>query len=243
MKFLLAFAAALSLPAHASAQGWRSYFMEPAVSKAVETCETTAPVDLAGTQGYSGSLNDGLCFVSIDKNTTGMIYRAYEFFGDGMLLVFNSYGAAEGPTMTSGLQFYFFPRTAALHLAMDPKAGTVSVVMADGGRATFDPASAQLSALDRGAVTVSPDLSRDARGGVTIADYRGLILEAGFHLGELPSSEPAGQSTFRSAEGQTCTVVNDEIFAYSGDDNHFKFDDAQLSAFLKKRCPALHVGF
>lgn len=245
MKLSPAFlAAALCLPSLASASGWRSYFKNSGAVKAAAACEALSPVVVGGTQGYSDALNASTCFVSIDPtNDGGMIYRAYTIFSDGLFMVFNSYGPAEGPTMTSARQYYFFPRARLPRLDVDAKAGTISVIMADGGRATFAPATAQIAQFDRGDVSVSPSLDRSVRGGVEISDYRGLLLDAGFRLGELPSGLPSGQSTFRSAQGQTCTVTNSEIFDESNGDSVFKFDDAALSKFLKTRCPALDVGF
>jgi hypothetical protein len=245
MKTPLALLAALlCLPLSASAQAWRSYFKTPSAVKAAAACETVAPFFVGATQVSADAVGNGLCYVSIDpQSETNLVYRDYAFFSDGMLMVFNSYGEGEGPSMTSARQFYFFPRARAPHLDADAAAGTIAVVLSDGGRATFDPKTAQISALDRGTVTVSPSLDPSARGGVEISGYRGLLLDAGFRQGELPSGLPNGQSTFHGAQGQTCTVTNSEIFAYSGSDNSFKFDDAGLSAFLKTRCPALPVGF
>ncbi len=246
MKSLLALIAVVPLlTTAASAQAWRSYFKASSPSKAAAAaCPAVAPQVIGGTQGYADTVQGAECFVSIDpENTMSMVYRDYAFFSDGMMMVFNSYGPQEGPTMTSAREYYFFPRSGLPLLKMDAKAGTVAVIMADGGRATFTAPTAQIAALDRGDVTVSPSLARSARGGVEITHYRGLLLDAGFRLGELPSGLPNGQSTFYTAAGQTCTVTNSEIFAYSGYDNSFKFNDAALSAFLKKRCPALPVGF
>ncbi|MGH2929113.1 MAG: hypothetical protein ACRDL8_12985, partial [Solirubrobacteraceae bacterium] len=237
----LLFAALLLLPSLASAQAWRSYFKEApaaaAAAPAATSCQRLAPVMIGGTQGYADVLDGGRCFVSIHPNAATMVYRDYALFDDGMLMVFSSYGEGEGPTMTSAREYYFFPRTGALRLEMNASAGTVSVAMMNGGRASFDPATAQLSALDRGTVTVSPRVDRDERGGVEISDYQGLMLDAGFRLGELPSGRPDADSTFRSAEGQLCTVKNRELFDYKGYDHQFKFDDAALSAWLKTRCP------
>ena len=61
------------------------------------------------------------------------------------------------------------------------------------------------------------------------------MLDTGFKLGASPATSPDGESVFRSAYGQLCTVTNRE--------HAFKFTDAALSARLKKRCPALHAGF
>jgi len=233
----------LGLSTAASAQAWRSYFKTTSAAKAAPACEVLAPVVVGGTQGYADALS-GKCFVSIHPTaTTNMVYRDYALFDEGLLMVFSSYGEGEGPDMTSAREFFFFPRTHALHLEMNAAAKTISVVMADGGRATFDPATAQISGLDRGSVTVSPRIDRSERGGVEISGYQGLLLDAGFRLGELPSGLPNGQSTFRSAQGQLCTVTNSEIFVYKDRDRALKYDDPGLSAFLKTRCPALHVGF
>ncbi|MDD5629589.1 MAG: hypothetical protein PHU21_11030, partial [Elusimicrobia bacterium] len=129
-------------------------------------------------------------------------------------------------------------------LAMDPAAGTVAVRMADGGRADFDPATAQVAGLERGAVTVSPKIDPAERGGVEIPRYSGLLLDAGFRMGESPSGLPNAGSTFRDSRGRTCTVKNRELFNYtSGGDHAFKFTDAQLSAWLKTACPGLSPGF
>jgi hypothetical protein len=241
MKALLA--SLLLLPAAASAQAWRSYVREPLAARAASSCEKRDPVVVGGTQGYADSLSGGKCFVSIHPMDASMVYRDYALFDDGMLMVFSSYGAGEGPDMTSAREYYFFPRSSPLKLEMDPAAGTVAAVMADGGRVTFDPATAQIAGLERGAVTVSPRVDRTERGGVEISGYRGLMLDAGFRLGELPSGRPDAQSTFRSAEGQLCVVKNSEIFVYKNGDHAFKFDDAALSAWLKTRCPGITPRF
>jgi hypothetical protein len=223
---------------------WCSYVRPLPAVKAAESCPASAPVVVGGTQGYSGSIGSGLCFTSIDPtDTAGMIYRSYAFFGDGLLMVFSSYGEGSSSKMTSAREFFFFPRRGAPELTMDPKAGTVSVRMGDGARADFAPASAQLSGLERGAVAVSPRIDPAERGGVEIPRYAGLMLDSGFRLGESPSGRPVETSTFRDAGGRTCTVKNGELFAYANGDHSFKFTDAQLSAWLRTACPDLNAGF
>lgn len=234
----------LLAPCAASAQAWRGYMKGGVSAKAADACPRIDPTVVGDTQGYADSLGSGKCFVSIHSMNAGMIYRDYALFGDGMLMVFNSYGEAEGPDMTSAREYYFFPRTGALALEMNAAAKTVTVRMPDGGRVSFDPATSQIASVDRGDVTVSPSLDRSARGGVEFTSYAGLMLDAGFRLGELPSGLPDGESTFRSAQGQLCRVKNREIFTYRGRGEHdFKFDDAGLSAFLLARCPGLNAGF
>ena len=247
MKSVLAAAAcAVLLAAPSSAQLWRGYFHEsPFSTRAASSCPQSQPVVIGGTQGYADSLGSGLCFVSIDPTeTSSMVYRSYAFFGDGLLMVFSSYGEGSSSKTTSAREFFFFPRRSAPELAMDPKAGTVSVRMSDGGRADIAPANAQLAGFERGAVTVSAKIDPAERGGVEITSYAGLMLDAGFRVGESPSGRPGATSTFRSAEGRTCAVKNSELFNYTSNGDHsFKFTDAQLSAWLATACPGLNAGF
>ncbi|MBI4061591.1 MAG: hypothetical protein HY403_09190 [Elusimicrobia bacterium] len=213
---------------------------------AAGACPRVDPAHVGGTQGYADGFDSGKCFVSIGPmSTNGLVYRAYGFFDDGLLLVFSSYGAGEDsdPDTTSAREFYFFPRTGALELSMDEAAGTVSVRLSDGGRAHIDPATAQIKALERGSVVVSPRVDPAERGGVEITSYAGLVLDAGFRMGESPSGRPDARSTFRDAHGHLCTVVNRELFVYEGGEHELKFTDPELSAWLKTRCPALSPGF
>ena len=241
MKALLA---ALLLASPASAQVWRSYAPARASALASVPCAEIKPVAIGGTQGYADALGSGICYVSIDpRDTPGLVYRSYVFFGDGLMMVFSSYGEGNSPSVTSAREFFFFPRRGAPELAMDEKAGTVSVRMSDGGRADFDPATAQLSGFERGSVAVSSKIDPANRGGVEIPRYAGLMLDAGFRQGESPSGRPAAESTFRDASGRTCTAKNSDLFAYAGGDHSFKFTDAQLSAWLRSACPDLDAGF
>lgn len=208
-------------------------------------CPRVPPSHVGGTQGYRDSLGSGECYVSIGPmSSEHLVYRQFGFY-DGLLMVFSSYGdGVDGRSnQTSAREFWFFPRRAAPELRMDPAAGTVSVLMADGGVATFDAATAQLSGLDRGSVSVSPRLDPAERGGVEVSSYAGLVMDGGFRIGESPTMKPEWSSTFRDAQGHLCAVKNREVFSYAGGDRAFKFDDASLSAFLRTRCPNLTPGF
>lgn len=236
MKTLLAAACAGHL--------WCAYVRPLPAVKTAQTCPRSAPVVIGGTQGYSDGIGSGLCFTSIDPtDTANMVYRSYALFGDGLLMVFNSYGEGPSSKMTAAREFFFFPRRGAPELTMDAKAGTVSVRMSDGARADFAPASAQLSGLERGSVRVASNVDPAGRGGVEIPNYAGLMLDAGFRLGESPSGLPNATSTFRDAYGKTCSVKNADLFAYANGDHSFKFTDAQLSAWLRTACPDLTAGF
>lgn len=243
MRISLALALlALPLSSFASLRKYHPAFSGLASSSA---CPRVNPVHIGGTQGYADALGSGKCFVSIDPiDTAGLVYRSYAFFGDGLMMVFSSYGDGEdNPNLTSAREFFFFPRRAALELTMDQAAGAVTVRLNDGGRVYFDPATAQIKALERGSVTVSPRVDPAERGGVEITGYSGLVLDAGFRMGESPSGRPNADSTFRDAQGRLCTVKNNELFAYANGEHELKFTDAQLSAWLKVRCPSLAPGF
>ncbi|MFC1679979.1 hypothetical protein ACFL2T_07205 [Elusimicrobiota bacterium] len=212
---------------------------------AASGCPHVDPVVAAGTQGYARGLRSGLCFVSIGPvDTAGLIYRNYGIFSDGMLMVFNSFGdGSDTSKYTGAREFYFFPRAGIPELSIDPGAPSVESTLADGGRLEFDPADAQVRAADRGSVLVAPTVDRGNSGGVEFPAYSGLMLDAGFRMGELPSGRPEAGSTFRDANGRTCTVKNKEVFAYAQGERQFRFDDAGLKAFLKGRCPLLSVYF
>jgi len=244
MRIALALALlVLPLSSFASLARYRPAFSATAATSA---CPRVDPSHVDNTQGYADGFRSGKCYVSIGAmSTENLIYKAYGFYSDGLLMVFSSYGDGEdsNPNLTSAREFFFFPRTGALALEMDPAAQTVSVVMADGGRVHIDPATAQIRSLARGAVTVSPRVDPAERGGVEITSYSGLMLDAGFRMGESPSGRPAAESTFRDALGVMCTVKNNEIFAYAGGEHELKFTDSQLSTWLRTRCPKLTPGF
>ena len=245
MRIALALALlALPLSSFASLAKYRPVFTALGAPKS--SCPRVDPAHVGTTQGYADGFSSGKCYVSISSMlVTDLIYRSYGFFSDGMLMVFNSYGDGEdsNPNLTSAREFYFFPRRGAMSLEMDEAAGTISVLMADGGRATINPASSQIAAFDRGSVTVSPRIDPADRGGVEITSYAGLVLDAGFRMGESPSGRPNADSTFRDAQGHLCTVKNNEVFAYANGEHELKFNDAQLKAWLKTRCPIITPGF
>lgn len=240
----LAFAAAVAVAP--SAPHTIPEFLKAASSaRPASACPVVRPVHAGGTQGYSDEMGSGMCFVSIHpNNSTDLVYRNFGIFSDGMFMVFNSYGDSEDTAKDTGArEFYFFPRSGPAVLHIDPSLPAVSVTMVDGGTITFDPATAQPRSADRGSVTVTGPVDRGNKGGVEFPSYAGLMLDSGFRMGELPSGKPNNDSTFRDAAGKTCTVKNNELFAYADGDRTFKFDDAGLKALLATRCPSLTVSF
>ncbi len=210
-------------------------------ANATPVCSHVDPIQVDGTQGYADGLRSGKCYVSIGPTSRpNSIYRNYVFFSDGLLLIFNSYGEGAHSKGTSAREFYFFPRAGAPTLEMGKN--EVSVVMSDGGRAYFDPATGQIKSFERGSVVVSPHLDAAERGGVEITRYAGLVLDAGFRMGESPSNRPDETSMFRDAQGHSCRIKNRELFAYSRNTRAVKFTDEQLSAWLSARCPTLTIS-
>ena len=239
--FLLVAASLLSPLARA--ERWKE-LRRPGPAVSSFPCIPHAPAQAGGTQGYADSLSGDNCYVDIHPIDSSPVYRDYAFFGDGMLMVFNSYCPEDNTVKcTSAREFYFFPRRNAPELFLDPAAPAVSVKMPNGGLVVFDPATAQIRSVDRGGVTVSPRIDPADRGGVEFPSYNGLMLDAGFRMGELPSGKPDNESVFRSAYGQQCKVKNREIFSYANGESSFKFVDQQLSVWLKTRCPGLYVDF
>lgn len=207
-------------------------------------CVERKPEILGATQGYIDSLGNGECLVDIQPSfSPGALYRSYAFFDTGLLMVFNSYGEGANSATTGSREYYFFPRSSPVGLKMDAAAGTIQVTMANGDEVSIDSTTAQIRSSSRGEATVSPRVDPANLGGVEFPRYDGLMLDTGYSRGGSAADKPERQSTFRSAYGQLCRVANREIFAYADGDHSFKFNDAELSAFLKKRCPALHAGF
>ena len=205
-------------------------------------CVALKPQIVGGVQGYVDA--DGGCLVDVGpSDSNGMVYRSYAFSESGSLIVFDSYGEGSNSATTGAREYYFFPRAAAPKLAMDAAAGTITVTMANGDEISIDSTTAQIRSSSRGEVAVAPRVEPANLGGVEFPRYDGLILDTGYARGSSSAGAPDRQSTFRGAQGQLCRVANREVFAYAGGDYRFKFDDAALSAFLKKRCPALHAGF
>jgi hypothetical protein len=220
-------------------------FLLPTLRASANTvCVERKPEILGAVQGYADSLGNGECFVDIGPAyAPNMVYRSYSFFDTGLLMVFNSYGEGTNSATTGAREYYFFPRSGKPALQMDAAAGTILVTMADGDVVSIDSTTAQIASSSRGEVAVSPRIDPANLGGVEFPHYDGLMLDTGYARGGSPANSPDRQSTFRSPQGQLCRVANREIFAYAGRDHTFKFDDAALSAFLKKRCPALRAGF
>ncbi|MBI4345209.1 MAG: hypothetical protein HY553_00030 [Elusimicrobia bacterium] len=234
----------VALAATSWAQAWRPYVGDVGPGSKGVQCVRRDPAHAGGTQGYADQLGAGKCYVSIHPMAVGMVYRDYAFFSDGMLMVFNSYGAGEDTRrFTSAREFYFFPRVVAPDVTVDPQTPAVSVLMSNGDTVTFNTQDAQIASIGRGGVTVAQRIDPADRGGVEFPSYNGLLLDVGFRMGELPSGLPNGDAAFRSAYGQTCTVKNREIFNYANGDRAFKFADDELSLWLKTRCPGLHVDF
>jgi len=183
------------------------------------------------------------CFLSIHPYDLVMVYRDYLLTSDGEFMVFNSYGEAEGPTMTGARVFYFFPRTQT----PDIQATATQVLVKTANPAVtlqIDRKTFAMKGVTNGKVTEDKNVLRTNAGGIELSKMSVLWLDSGFHLGSDPTADETALSTFHDSKNQTCTVKNAELFNYSSSgDVAFKFDDTELSKFLKSRCGNMTVEF
>lgn len=187
------------------------------------------------------------CYLSVHPmNSNNLVYRDYLFTGDGLMMVFNSYGEGPENETTAAREFYFFPRRqTAPDFVYDDAHNQLIVHHTDGYEYTFDYQTAQLTGISYSQVQVATSVLPANRGGVEVPFYKGLILDAGFKRGSSPTGDAAQSSTFRDEAGHTCRILNNRIFTYYGSgDVTFKFpQDQGLESFLHQNCPQLQFQF
>lgn len=201
-------------------------------------------VRYSDTDVQRGSFSDGTCYLMITPLVySNLVYRSYLWTSEGLLSVFNSYGDGEPEKDASFRTFRFFPRVKALDMNFDAKINKLKVQLSNGDVAGFAGGTAQISEIGMGTVDVQ-DVNRNNRGGLEFPTYQGLMLDAGWMFGNSTESDSNGKSLFRDSYGQTCEVKNSDIFVYLANGNwNFKFNDKDLSVYLKKTCPNLKINF
>lgn len=184
---------------------------------------------------------NNVCFFSVGNHKTlGGIYRNYLFTSDGEFMIFNSYGWGDDSSSTGAREYFFFPRTSSIAYNWNDESRQLEVSSASGDKFFFDYDEAQLVSMDKGQVRIAEEVRKDNKGGVEILSYQGLLMDGGFKIGSAPTSNRNGASVFKDATGGTCTLKNSSIFKYESDGNSFiKFNDAELTAYLKKTCSRL----
>lgn len=169
------------------------------------------------------------------------IYREYVTDQSGRLMVFNSTpGTYE--TATSQRNFFFFPVVTVPDFK---QVGERMVVqMANGSELQFSGdsdfvlgTSQDLQLKDNGQIGLSPG------GGVEIVNYKGIMLDAGWIIGDRGHRDREAISVFSVPGVGKCRFKNREIFDYEDPITRepyyqpiFKFPDlGSLEAFLAKR--------
>lgn len=184
----------------------------------------------------------GGCYLSITpfqiKNLT---YRDFLFDDKGMIMVFSSYGPGPISSTTGAREFYLFPRQNKIPTYEVLENDAVIVTHPSGTLFRFPFSSGDLSEITPGKVTVSSFFDPAARSGVEFIQFKGILLDTGFQMGNTPSADPNRQSTFTDEDGNTCKVKNKELFDYlRNGDVQFKFlSDPPLAKLLSQKCPKL----
>lgn len=177
------------------------------------------------------------CWISID-NMDGykkLIYRSYLVTSDGLLMVFNSYGSGPNSSYTGARMFYFFPREIFTNeVALENN--LVSVRLNSKLKFQFQTKVLNLVNQDNFKIKTDPKINRNNKGGVEVVQYQGVFLDVGFSMGKSPTDNPAGKSVFKNQFGQSCEVLNKQIFDYKGDDNYLHGDNV-LKADIERICP------
>lgn len=188
------------------------------------------------------SNQNGRCYLSINNfKLIGMVYRSYLFSSDGDFMVFNSFGDGPQSQDTGAREFFLFPRPLAQpSFSWNDDTRRLEVTSVSGSKFYFDYENAQISSFDHGQVRLDPEITKLNHGGVEVSKYQGLMLDAGFTLGNAPSDTATAFSILTDKRGATCKVKNAEVFKYSNSgDVTCKYSDKGLSHFLKARCPQL----
>jgi hypothetical protein len=184
----------------------------------------------------------GVCYISVNNfKNTSMVYRSYLFASTGELLVFNSYGDGPISDFTGAREVFTFPRKYKTPTYnWNPESRRLEVTTVTGDTLQFDYETAELVAWSSAEVAVDSEVKKDNNAGLSIKNYKGLLFDSGFNVGDAPTSSPNRKATFTDETGKTCALKVGDIFKYTDSGNPFvKYTDKELAGFLKKKCPKL----
>jgi hypothetical protein len=209
--------------------------------RALANCENiyVRVANIAVHQIYSTHAQS--CFLSINPiQVKDLVYRTYSFSVDGDFLIFTSYGDGPESTTTGDRELYFFPRTNKISFVFNDSDRRLEVTHVNGDVLYFSYDTAKLVGSNRGVFTVADDIKIGDRGGIIVQNYDGLMLDAGFLLGNAPTTKPERKSFFRDQHSNECQVDNADLFDYENENGvTFRLNDSSLQAFLKEKCPQL----
>jgi hypothetical protein len=206
------------------------------------TCEEKYEIfDNTQVQMTPGSNN---CYLSIHpRNVFDLVYRDFLFDTKGIFMIFNSYGKGPDSSSTGAREYYFFPRTkASFDVQYNATAKLLAVQLPSGKTAVFNTEKSILVSISGTTFTQDFDVNANNKGGIEITANDGLMMDGGFRVGQSPSQSPKDKTVFKDAEQNVCGLVNSDVYKYTSEsDVIFKYNDTQLKAFLKKKCPKLKM--
>jgi len=174
-------------------------------------------------------------------------YRDYTFDERGAFTIFISDGEGDDSKITGQRSYFFFPRlhVPSYKIVQDK----VIVTLPSDTQIIFSTSNARLLSIEDGSLTESPEINLKNNGGVEIKSYNGIYLDTGWKIGKAPYKDSSRTSTFKDANGKTCTLPNEELFYYEQksveqmyDEPLFKFQkDDELAEFLKVKCSQLNT--
>jgi len=177
------------------------------------------------------------CYLGIhprDAHET-LIYRDYLFAQTGLMMVFNSFSPDEGPGSDGAREFFFFPQEFKGY-AWKIENQSLVVTGFQNLELRFSLQTAQLETLSGAEIQVKNEVIAENQGGIEILSFKGLYLDAGFMMGDSPSSKPARNSTWKNSHGQKCSLRNPDVFRYVDREPVMKSQEQQVKA-IQARCP------
>jgi hypothetical protein len=224
---------------------------------------STGPAECPnGTDVYKGTRISSIymeksrsCSRYLHPNKSRPQWRIHAFHSSGLYMIFSSFGNGPESQDTGARSIWFFPRrlTPDFKLLDDE----ISIQTASGAEVFFSSSHSNILRSPDMDIAESDEFDRQGDGGISLKSSPGIILDNGFQLGEAAYSFPRRTSEFRDAKGQSCKVVNKEVFDYKYianpggnpvlDEVEFRYPtwdngDQRLKEFLQTRCPNLDLS-
>src|SRR5262245_13468925 len=158
----------------------------------------------------------GTCSVMVEASYNRDRERSYSFLTGGQFLVNERFGRSpERDSAVSGTRaFFLFPRPRRLTLVSPAAGGTVTVRLDPVRIVQVDPRGL-ISQMTGAVLEQTVQITGITQGGVTIKQFDGVVLDAGWGRGEVAFRKyPDSESTFIDRGGRTCSLPNRDIFSY-----------------------------
>lgn len=178
----------------------------------------------------------GPCYLSIHPRDAfdTLIYRDYLLTSEGLFMVFNSLASGEGPGSHGAREFFVFPSNFKGY-SWEVNAENLIVRGFYDLTLTFSLKTAQLTSISQADILVAKKVEASNRGGVEILRSEWPFIDSGFRLGGAPSERPKAYSNVRNGKGESCRVLNSEIFDYQNDDVKLR-DRESVAQAARKTC-------